>query len=209
MGLSLQKQRPLKFSLGQTFYAQGPKKKRAFGFVNTIEEEMLGVEIEYLGFASILENVAPDMKRLVVNNGIKEIRVGDRLLIREESSINSTIFPTEPSADMSGQIVAFLGGETLASQLDTVVINLGNEDNLETGNILSIQKEGTRLTDEVERAKMPFLERMRTLFDQDRLSIPGNGVGTLLVYKTFDRLSYAVILTSTEPAELFNEVVSP
>ena len=110
---------------------------------------------------------------------------------------------------MSGQIVAFLGGETLASQLDTVVINLGNEDNLETGNILSIQKEGTRLTDEVERAKMPFLERMRTLFDQDRLSIPGNGVGTLLVYKTFDRLSYAVILTSTEPAELFNEVVSP
>ena len=170
---------------------------------------MLGVEIEYLGFASILENVAPDMKRLVVNNGIKEIRVGDRLLIREESSINSTIFPTEPSADMSGQIVAFLGGETLASQLDTVVINLGNEDNLETGNILSIQKKGTRLTDEVERAKMPFLERMRTLFDQDRLSIPGNGVGTLLVYKTFDRLSYAVILTSTEPAELFNEVVSP
>jgi hypothetical protein len=56
---------------------------------------------------------------------------------------------------------------------------------------------------------MPFREKMRTLFDQDRLSILGNGVGTLLVYKTFDRLSYAVILTSTEPAELFNEVVSP
>jgi hypothetical protein len=58
--------------------------------------------------------------------------------MREESSLNSTIFPTEPSADMSGQIVAFLGGETLASQLDTVVINFGNEDNLKTGNILSI-----------------------------------------------------------------------
>ena len=170
---------------------------------------MLGVEIEYLGFASIVENIAPDMKKLLVNNGTKEIRVGDRLLIREESSIDATIFPTEPSADMSGQIVAFLGEEALASQLDTVVINLGNEDNLVVGDILSIQKEGARITDEAERAKMPFRERMRTLFDQDRLTIPGNDVGTLLVYKTFDRLSYAVILSSTEPAELFNEVVSP
>ena len=65
------------------------------------------------------------------------------------------------------------------------------------------------MTDEVERAKMPFRERMRALFNQDRLTIPGNDIGTLLVYKAFDRLSYDVILCNTEPAELFNEVASP
>jgi len=197
------------YRTGQTYYGEGLKKKRAFGLLNTTEEEVLGIEIEYLGFASIIENIAPDMRKLLVNNGTKEIQVGDRLLVREASRIDATIFPTEPSADMSGQIVAFLGAETLASQLDTVVINLGNEDSLVVGDILSIQKAGTSMTDEVERAKMPFRQRMRTLFSQDRLTIPGNDIGTLLVYKTFDRLSYAVILTSTEPAELFNEVVSP
>jgi hypothetical protein len=46
--------------------------------LSTTEEEKLGVEIEYLGLASIMENVAPDMKKLLINNGIKEIRVGDR-----------------------------------------------------------------------------------------------------------------------------------
>ena len=65
------------------------------------------------------------------------------------------------------------------------------------------------MTDEVERVKMPFRERMRITFNQDRLTIPGNEAGTLLVYKTLDRMSYAVILTSTEPDELFNDVVSP
>ena len=149
------------------------------------------------------------MRKLIINNGTKEVQVGDRLLIRDVSSIDATIFPTEPSADMSGQIVAFLGAESLASQLDTVVINLGNEDNLVVGDILSIQKAGIRMTDEVERVKKPFRERMRITFNQDRLTIPGNDVGTLLVYKNFDRLSYAVILTSTEPVELFNDVVSP
>tara|TARA_B110000858_G_scaffold89247_1_gene103126 strand:+ start:49035 stop:49469 length:435 start_codon:yes stop_codon:yes gene_type:complete len=144
-----------------------------------------------------------------VNNGTKEIRAGDHLLIREESSINATIFPAEPSAEMSGQTVAFLGEETLASQLDTVVINLGVDDDLIVGDILSIQKEGTSMRDELEREKMPFKERMRTLLNQERLTIPGNDIGTLLVYKTFDRLSYAVILASTEPVELFNAVVNP
>lgn len=197
------------YRVGRTYYGEGITKKRAFGLLSTTEEEVLGLEIEYLGFASIVENVSADLKKLLVNNGTKEIQVGDRLLIREVSSIDATIFPTEPVTEMSGQIVAFLGEETLASQLDTVVINLGVADELQVGDILSIQKEGVRMTDEVERAKMPFRERMLTLFNQDSLTIPGNDIGTLLVYKTFDRLSYAVILTGTEPAELFNEVVSP
>ena len=64
------------------------------------------------------------------------------------------------------------------------------------------------MIDEVERAKMLFREKMRTLFNQGRQSIPGNDIGTLLVYKTFDRLSYDVILAITDPTELFSEVVS-
>jgi len=177
------------YRVGRTYYGEGITTKRAFGLLSTTEEEVLGLEIEYLGFASIVENVSSDLKKLLVNNGTKEIQVGDRLLIREESSIDATIFPTEPATEMSGRIVAFLGEETLASQLDTVVINLGNADELKVGDILSIQKEETRMTDEVEREKMPFRERMRTLLNPDRLISPGNEIGTLLVDKTFDRLS--------------------
>ena len=88
---------------------------------------------------------------------------------------------------------------SFASLLDRVVINLGNEDNLVAGDILSIREEGTRMTDEDERARMPFQCRMRTLRKQDKLTISCHDVGTLLAYKTFDRLSYAVILSSTEP----------
>ncbi|MDB3909193.1 hypothetical protein N9390_06675 [Gammaproteobacteria bacterium] len=101
-----------------------------------------------------------------------------------------------------------MGEENLASQLDIVVINLGLADDLAIGEILSIKNEGSSMTDEAERSKMSFRERMRSLFNQDNLAIPGNDIGTLLVYKTFDQLSYAVILTGTEPAELYDQVVS-
>ena len=100
--------------------------------------EQLGQELEYLGFAIIAEDAGPGLKRMLINNSSREIQVGDRLLVKVESSIGSTIFPSEPEAPVSGMIIAFLGASSLASQLDTVVIDLGLEDQLEVGNILSI-----------------------------------------------------------------------
>lgn len=178
-------------------------------FFDSSGEQELGLELEYLGFASISENEEADMRRMLINNSSKEIRVGDRLLIREQSRIDATIFPTEPAADLSGSIIAFLGNESLASQLDTVIINLGLSDNLAVGDVLSIQQQGNRMVDEVERSRMSVRERFRTMFRPDRLQMPGKEIGTLLVYKTFEQMSYAVILSSTEPATLSNLVVSP
>jgi len=148
---------------------------------------------------------------MIINSSSKEIRVGDRLLIREESSINTTIFPTEPVTDLKGQIIALMSEDSMASQLDTVVVNLGSRDELSIGDILSIQKPGNSIIDEVERDRMSFGERFRNSFrpGRNRLQLPSTTIGTLLVYKTFDQLSYALILTSTEPVELYNMVVSP
>ena len=42
----------------------------------------LGVELEYLGFASIVEVESADIRRVLINNSAKEVRVGDRLLVR-------------------------------------------------------------------------------------------------------------------------------
>lgn len=90
-----------------------------------------------------------------------------------------------------------------------MVIDLGSDDDLVVGDILSIQKESTQMIDKQERKRMSFRERMSTIFNRDSLVIPGNDIGTLLLYKTFEKLSYAVILASTEPVELYYEVVNP
>ena len=176
-------------------------------FVDDSGDVELGLELEYLGFASIAESVSADLKRILINNSSNEIQVGDRLLIREQSRIDTTIFPTQPSSNLSGRIIAFLGNESLASQLDTVVIDLGLTDNLAIGDILSIQLPGQRVVDEIEPSRMTIRERFRTMLNADRLEIPGKEVGTLLVYRTFEQLSYAVIISSTEPAKIDDLVV--
>lgn len=97
----------------------------------------------------------------------------------------------------------------MVSQLDTVVINLGAGDNLAIGDVLAISKEDSMMVDGMERDRMSFRQRMRALFSRDRLQLPGDEIGTLLVYRTFDSMSYAVVLNSLEPIEINSRVLSP
>ncbi|NKB34686.1 MAG: LysM peptidoglycan-binding domain-containing protein [Pseudomonadales bacterium] len=174
-----------------------------------VDDVFLGLEAEYLGFASITEDIDDDLRRLLINNSSKEIRVGDRLLIREEQRLDSTIYPSEPDQQVEGRIIAFLSGEAMASQLDTAVINLGTLDLLKAGDVLAVTDESTSMVDEVERSRLSFRERIRAIFRGERLEVPGADLGTLLVYKTFNSLSYAVILSSLEPLALNTRVASP
>ena len=73
------------------------------------DDIMIGIEVKYVGFASIAAVESADLRRLLINSSDKEIRVGDRLLVREETTIAATIFPSEPTLDIEGRIVAFLG----------------------------------------------------------------------------------------------------
>ena len=73
------------------------------------DDILIGIEVEYVGFASIAAVESAELRRLSINNSAKEIRVGDRLLVRGETTTGATIFPTEPALDIEGRIVAFLG----------------------------------------------------------------------------------------------------
>ncbi len=178
-------------------------------YLDDENEGLAGLELEYLGFASIRSEEDNDIRRLLINNSSKEIRVGDRLLTREIQRIGATIFPAEPEADVEGRVMSILNTEAMASQLDTVVINLGLDDRLSVGDILAVRKEDSTLIDGVERDRMTFRQRMMSIFNGERLSLPGSDIGTLLVYKTFDQFSYALVLSSREPIALNHRVTNP
>ena len=208
----------LAIATGDEVYARGtwPRGTTSFEvyrpsreYQNSDNEGVPFMEIEYLGFASITDSVDDGIRRLLINNSSKEIRVGDRLLTREVQRIGATIFPTEPVSDVEGRVLSILNTEAMASQLDTVVINVGLDDRLEVGDILAVRKEDSSLVDGVERDRMTFGQRVRAIFSGEQLSLPGSDIGTLLVYKTFDQFSYALVLSSREPIGLDFRITNP
>ncbi len=179
------------------------------GAASAVVSENLGLEMEYMGFATVIADEGNDLRRMIINNSYKEIMVGDRLLIRQQERIEPVIMPTEPEFEVDGRIIAFLNGEALASQLDTAVVNLGRDDGIEVGNVLAVRKESLSLEDDVGRERLSFVARMFSIVGGNRVELPGGEIGTLLIYRTFDDLSYALILNSLEPININAEVVNP
>ena len=89
------------------------------------------------------------------------------------------------SAELSvqnGQVVAVHGGtRQYAGQNRIVVLNRGHADGLERGHVLALAKRGATLNDNTDPA-------------HPAMTLPDERNGVMLVFRTFEHLSYALVL---------------
>jgi hypothetical protein len=203
---------------GDEVYARGDWPSEVTSFevyreVNTFRDpedsRNRSVELITVGTATVVGEESSNVKRLEINASASEIKVGDHLLIAEEIRFDSIIYPTEPDRDVSGRIVAMTNTERMASQLDSVLIDVGTRDGLEIGDVLAVKQAGEQVVDDTGLERKSLFGRLFATASNQTVEMPRQEVGTLLIYRVFDNLSYGVILTSSEPARLGDMVVSP
>lgn len=172
--------------------------------------EVLGYEAQFIGKALLAREessrttTAPDGSSRVsiepatidITLSKEEMRVGDRLLPEPTRDI-PTYVPHAPAAAQSGQIVKVHGNAVqYAGQNQVVIINRGAKDGLERGHILAIQKDADVVTDKTDRAR-------------PRIQLPGERNGLMMVFRTFDRVSYALVLQITDGVKVGDRFVNP
>ena len=168
--------------------------------------EVLGYETHAVGRAQLARSErvveGPDGQPTLVPATIdilqarEEIRIGDRLLPRAEHKMRLYV-PHVPAAPIRGQIVK-VHGDALryAGQNQIVVLNRGRADGLEAGHVLAVLKDHTRLSDKTDAAQPPLL-------------LPGERNGLMMVFRTFDRVSHALILQITDGVKSGDRFVNP
>ena len=126
----------------------------------------------------------------------EEMRVGDRLIAEPESASQNYV-PRAPESAITGQIVSVYGSAVrFASENQVVVVNRGSKDGLERGHVMAILKDGERLLDRTDPAR-------------PQLKLPNERNGLLMVFRTFDRLSYALVLQITDGVKVGDRIVNP
>ena len=126
----------------------------------------------------------------------EEMRVGDRLIAEPERTSQSYV-PHAPATPISGQIVSVYGSAvTYASENQVVVVNRGTKDGLERGHVMAILKDGERLQDKTDSAR-------------PQMKLPNERNGLLMVFRTFDQLSYALVLQITDGVKVGDRFANP
>lgn len=162
-------------------------------YIDKDTEELLGLKAEDIGSAQV-KKVEGQVATVAATRSVREIRIGDRLLPHEERRLDSSFFPVAPDTDIKGKIISVEGGVTQVGYLDVVAINRGERDGLKVGNLLGIFKAGEQVQDRVAG---------------DVITLPSERAGMLMVFRSYEKMSFGLVLHADRPLAVDDEVANP
>lgn len=169
--------------------------------------EVLGYEAQFVGKAmlarsettatkdgSAQQSIVPATIDIVLAK--EEMRVGDRLVPEPTKPMRSYV-PHAPSGPVDARIVSIYGSAVInAAQNQVVVINRGERDGMAVGDVLAIMKAGKQMVDKTD-AQLPSI------------TLPDERNGLLMVFSTFEKLSYGLVLDITSGVQVGDHLVNP
>ena len=167
--------------------------------------EVLGFEAVFLGTADFLRpgetrdlgggrtEIVP--ATLMVTGARREIGAGDRLApVPPREFVNYV--PHAPQSPIDGQIVSIYGEGLTAGKGQIVSLNRGAANGMQLGNVLALWRAGRTLPGS-------------SAFSRTQVTLPDERDGMLFVFRVFDRMSYALIIASSEPIRSGDRFTQP
>jgi hypothetical protein len=192
----------LVFGPGDQFYARGvwDEETSTYGvfregevYVDPETGEIIGYEAIVVGLAKAVAREG-DVVTFLMKSVQEDVRIGDRLMPTEERRVESTFYPTPPDQQVEGVILAVLGGVTQVGRDNVVVVNRGLNAGVEVGTVLAIAKKGALVRDQ---------------FEGGYVQLPTERAGILMVFRSFEKMAYGLVLQTTEPLRVGDVVRNP
>jgi hypothetical protein len=168
--------------------------ERGEELVDPDTNDVLGYQGIYVGQGRLDRTGDPGTLRMLETE--REAVVGN-YLVDEEDVEPINFLPRSPDAEVEGRIISVLSGVSLIGQYQVVVINRGTNAGLEPGHVLRAFQTGRTIRD-----------TQRGAFGQ-KVRLPDEPAGTMMVFRTSERISYALVMEATTPLALLDTVRNP
>jgi len=140
----------------------------------------------------------------------REALIGDYLL-PEQDVMPRNFVPHAPAQEVVGQIIAVMDGVALAGQYEVVVLNRGSKHGLDAGSALRIYQTGKVVRDDGggKGGGQGGAHGIEHGTFGKKVRLPDEPVGTMMVFRTFDRMSYALVMEATGDISVLDTVRNP
>jgi LysM repeat protein len=167
--------------------------------------ELLGYQGVYTGTA--LVSKPGEVAKAVLVDTARETLRGDKVM-PVDTNVPLNFVPSAPRNRIKGRIIAVVDGTILIGQYQIVAINRGTRDGVTNGTVLAIDQAGDTVRDVYSDGSNGMTGDVRTSFAK-HVKLPDERVGTLLVFKTFNRVSYALIVGASNTIVVQDIVHNP
>lgn len=168
-------------------------------------KEILGYEARFVGNAAFVREGGiaatdgqpslPVPATFELQTLKEEVGVGDRLAPVPARDYANFV-PHAPAKPLAGQVIQVYGDGLIAGQYQVVSINRGNADGLERGHVLAVLRDGAQTVD-------------TTGSRPEAIKLPDERHGLMMVFRVFDRVSYALVLQVQQPVQAGDRFTQP
>ena len=163
--------------------------------------ETLGYELLVHATGEVTQ-VQGDIAVVALRSEGREIRIGDRVLMPEAQPYDLQFMPRAPDAIPGhGRVLAVADGVT-GGPKGVIALNVGARDGIRNGHVFSIWHDGEDKDDMVRN-------RMRLVDDGGGIDMPDDFVGHAMVFRTFDKVSYALVMSGIRPVSHYDVLKHP
>src|ERR1700722_4159346 len=200
-------------SNGDTLYARGFQSPAETGMhYNVIrvgdplrdpdDNRIVGYDGIFTGSGHVTRGGEP--ATLIMTESSRETVPGDKLFAGG-GDVPLDFTPSPPKVKINGRIMAVSDGVTVIGQYQVVVINRGARDGLVPGNVLAVFEVGGYVRDTVNNGYLGGMSRLGA----KNVQLPDERTGTFMVFKTFDQLSYGLIMEAKDIIRVQDLVENP
>lgn len=152
-------------------------------------EEILGYEAKYLGDAAVQK--FDTISTLAITKSIEDIQKGDNF-IQSSVGLANNYIPRSPPMEIKAKVISIYGGVDQAGQNAVITINKGRRDGLDVGHVLALYKES-----EISK------------FKGEKYQLPALRYGLTFIFRTFERVSYALVMEVQRPVQINDTAETP
>lgn len=197
-----------RIAIGRPVYTRGEVEQEGYygvyrvgdPYVDPETSEVLGHAVTFLAIGQVVGQHHDQISEFRIIDIRQEMRQGDILLpLPEQDQLPVYFSPRQKDLSSDGLIVASANDNSVFSRYDVVLINKGARDSIEAGDMFSIAQPGKLIVDKPARKSyQESANAFDRLFndDQQLVALPREKVGELMVFKVYDKLSFAIITES-------------
>lgn len=191
-----------------SIYRKGP----AYISKSSGKDVVLGYEAIYVGDAELTAHGDPST--LMVGETVREVLNGDRLIPQSEDELYTNFIPSRAEPPISASIISAQDVLSEIGQYQVVVLDKGKADGVAVGNVFGVYQTGRVVTDKIKSSEKkynnsPLIEYLgKPKSAGEPVALPEVRAGVLMVFRTFDRVSYGLVMEALRPVHLYDSAKS-
>jgi hypothetical protein len=168
--------------------------------------ELVGHEMMVIGQGTVTR--AGDPSSMLVTYSDVEVRAGDLILPIEDKPYDSQYFPHAPKAVPDDlRVINFTDAMNAVGPHQVVALSRGSQEGVENGQTYSVYHAGEKIDDNYKydpgSSKAFFHPRKK------KVQLPEEFIGHVMVFRTFDHISYGLVMDSVRPVHLDDMLHAP